>query len=62
MKQIIVTEKPEHWKMATPEVVLVRPIEYLNSEEYRKQNFYRVINLCKSYNYQREGYYISLLA
>ncbi len=62
MKQIIVTEKPETWQMATPDVELVRPIEYINSEAYRKPKSYRVINLCKSYNYQREGYYISLLA
>jgi glutathione synthase/RimK-type ligase-like ATP-grasp enzyme len=62
MKQIIVTEKPENWKIATPDVVLLRPSEYINSEEYRKHKQYRVINLCKSYNYQKEGYYISLLA
>jgi glutathione synthase/RimK-type ligase-like ATP-grasp enzyme len=62
MKQIIVTEKPENWLMSTPEVELVRPIDYINSEEYRKQKHFRVLNLCKSYNYQKEGYYISLLA
>ncbi len=62
MKQIIVTEKPETWLTSYPEVELVSPNEYINSEKYRSQKNYRVINLCKSYNYQKEGYYISLLA
>lgn len=37
-------------------------MEYLSGDEYHQNKSFRVINLCRSYNYQSIGYYVSLLA
>jgi glutathione synthase/RimK-type ligase-like ATP-grasp enzyme len=34
----------------------------INDDEYHQSKSFRVINLCRSYNYQTIGYYVSLLA
>ncbi|WP_424961798.1 RimK family protein [Ekhidna sp.] len=62
MQRLIITENPENWKINVEGVQLVSPSAYINSEEYARQKSIKVINLCKSYQYQSEGYYISLLA
>lgn len=41
---------------------MVSPSEYISSEIYQRTRKYKVINLCKSYQYQSSGYYVSLLA
>ncbi|MEQ9007049.1 MAG: RimK-like ATPgrasp N-terminal domain-containing protein, partial [Ekhidna sp.] len=62
MQRLIVTENPEKWTLNVEGVQIVSPSDYINDEEYAKQKNVKVINLCKSYQYQSEGYYISLLA
>lgn len=62
MQRLIVTENPEDWQIDADSVTVISPSEYINSEEYANQWNIKVINLCKSYQYQSEGYYISLLA
>jgi len=42
------------------EVVTAR--SYLTDPQWTKERHLRVVNLCRSYRYQSEGYYVSLLA
>jgi glutathione synthase/RimK-type ligase-like ATP-grasp enzyme len=60
--KIIVTEKIEDWQDAIPGVQCVTPAEYFSNEIYQFTKKVKVINLCKSYQYQTLGYYVSLLA
>ena len=62
MQRLIVTENPTEWAIDAESVEVISPSEYINSDEYANQWNVKVINLCKSYQYQSEGYYISLLA
>ena len=62
MPKLIVVEKPESWKFSLVDVEVVSPDKYLSEESYQSVKRLKVINLCKSYNYQSEGYYVSLLA
>ncbi len=62
MPKLIVVEKPESWKFNLDDVEVISPDKYLSEETYQTMKRLKVINLCKSYNYQSEGYYVSLLA
>lgn len=62
MSKVIVTEKPNKWNPAIEGIPVMTPAEYFASEELQKQKGIKVINLCKSYQYQTVGYYVSLLA
>lgn len=62
MQRLIITENPELLKIKVEGVQIESPSAYINSKEYARQKSIKVINLCKSYQYQSEGYYISLLA
>lgn len=59
---LLVTEKPEDWQGWSERLQVVTPGEYFSSADYTKYRKYKVINLCKSYQYQSLGYYVSLLA
>jgi len=60
--KVIVVEKPERWQLALPDAEVIAPDRYLGESAYQSVKNLRVINLCKSYQYQSEGYYVSLLA
>lgn len=62
MRTIAVVSKPADWPLEIPglEVVLAR--DYLTDAAWSKERGLRVFNLCRSYRYQSEGYYVSLLA
>lgn len=62
MQTIIVTDNPENWTFLEEYAPIVRPGDYITAEEYHQNKSSRIINLCKSYQYQSIGYYISLLA
>jgi glutathione synthase/RimK-type ligase-like ATP-grasp enzyme len=62
MPKLIVVEKPEAWKINLEDVELITPEMYISLEAYQSFKNLKVINLCKSYQYQSEGYYVSLLA
>ena len=62
MQRLIVTENPGEWDFEFEGARLITPKEYIALEEDPKDRNIKVINLCKSYQYQSEGYYISLLA
>lgn len=60
--KLIITEKPEAWIDLIPGVDVVSPADYFSDEQFLKSRKFKVINLCKSYQYQSIGYYVSLLA
>jgi glutathione synthase/RimK-type ligase-like ATP-grasp enzyme len=62
MEKLIVVENPEKWQLASEDIRITTPSEYINAEEFQDAKGLRVINLCKSYHYQSSGYYVSLLA
>jgi glutathione synthase/RimK-type ligase-like ATP-grasp enzyme len=62
MPKLIVVEKPETWKFNLEDVEVITPDMYISLEAYQSVKNLKVINLCKSYQYQSEGYYVSLLA
>lgn len=61
MPKLIVVEKPELWKFSLHDVDVISPDKYITEVNFQAKNL-KVINLCKSYQYQSEGYYVSLLA
>jgi len=62
MHKLIVVENPDSWKFNVEDVEVVTPAKYFTAEEYQNTKGVKVINLCKSYQYQSLGYYVSLLA
>ena len=61
MPKLIVVEKPELWKFNLNDVDVISADKYISEVNFQAKNL-KVINLCKSYQYQSEGYYVSLLA
>ena len=62
MHILIVVNDPEDWTLSIPGVELVDARTYLTEERYVQMRQVRVFNLCRSYRYQSQGYYVSLLA
>lgn len=62
MPKLIVVEKPELWKFSLEDVEVITPDQYISDERFQSIKNLKVLNLCKSYQYQSEGYYVSLLA
>jgi len=62
MKNIVVVNNPANWSLELPGVEVVSARAYLSDETYSKMRRVRVFNLCLSYKYQSNGYYVSLLA
>ena len=62
MPKFIVVEKPENWKFNLEDIEVISAEAYISDESYQSEKSIKLINLCKSYQYQSEGYYVSLLA
>jgi glutathione synthase/RimK-type ligase-like ATP-grasp enzyme len=62
MPKLIVVDKPELWDFRIEDVEVISPEKYITGEWYQTTRNLKVINLCKSYQYQTEGYYVSMLA
>lgn len=62
MKNIVVVNNPANWSLELPAVEVVSARAYLSDQKYSKMRRVRVFNLCRSYKYQSNGYYVSLLA
>lgn len=62
MPKLIVVEKPESWKFSMEDVEVISPDRYITDAAFQDIKNLKVLNLCKSYQYQSEGYYVSLLA
>lgn len=62
MLKLIVVDKPKHWNLRLDDVEVITPGQYITQEAYQSGKNLKILNLCKSYQYQSEGYYVSLLA
>ena len=62
METIIVTDDPSSWEFLSPLATIVHASDYLSKENYHQSKSLRMINLCRSYDHQTIGYYVSLLA
>lgn len=62
MPKLIVVENPRKWRFSLEDVEVITPADYISREPYQQAGVWKIINLCKSYQYQSLGYYVSLLA
>ena len=62
MQTILVTDNQEAWAFLDSMIVMVDASSYLCNQSIYKNQPTRVINLCRFYQYQTIGYYVSLLA
>jgi glutathione synthase/RimK-type ligase-like ATP-grasp enzyme len=62
MNIFFVVSNPQDWTIDIPGVAIIPAQAYLLDPAYGDIASARVINLCRSYHYQSEGYYVSLLA
>ncbi|HLT71750.1 MAG TPA: RimK family protein [Cyclobacteriaceae bacterium] len=62
MEKLIITENPGMWRSSLDDFEIVTPVKYISGEVYQQTKGLKVLNLCKSYQYQSLGYYVSLLA
>lgn len=62
MRTLLVVDNPDSWPLRIDGAELVPAKRYLSDPEYSALRGAVVFNLCRSYAYQRTGYYVSLLA
>ena len=62
MPKLIVVDNPDDWQFNLADVEVITPSRYISGETYPDTKGVKVINLCKSFQYQSIGYYVSLLA
>ena len=62
MRQLIVVSRPEDWPLEIPGIEKLTARDYLTQPQWSALKSARVYNLCRSYRYQANGYYVSLLA
>lgn len=59
---IIVVRNPKSWKLEIEGVQVVSSRAYVTEEKFQSLKNVRIFNLSNSYQYQKMGYYVSLLA
>jgi glutathione synthase/RimK-type ligase-like ATP-grasp enzyme len=62
MTALIVVDHPERWPHTFAAAEVISADDYLRDERLSAMRQVRVYNLCDSYEYQKAGYYVSLLA
>jgi glutathione synthase/RimK-type ligase-like ATP-grasp enzyme len=62
MPILIVANDPKSWPLHIPNVQVIDARSYLTHPQYSEMRGVKLFNLCKSYQYQSAGYYVSLLA
>lgn len=62
MQKLIIVENPEKWQFSLDDVEVISAARYISDTTFQDAKGLKVINLCKSYQYQSIGYYVSLLA
>lgn len=62
MPNLIVVDDIKAWPDSLAGAPVIAARQYLSDVEFTRQRGLRVFNLCKSYRYQHNGYYVSLLA
>jgi glutathione synthase/RimK-type ligase-like ATP-grasp enzyme/ribosomal protein S18 acetylase RimI-like enzyme len=62
LSNIIVVRNPKHWNLHIEGVKVVSSKGYITEKEFQSLKNVRIFNLANSYQYQKLGYYVSLLA
>jgi glutathione synthase/RimK-type ligase-like ATP-grasp enzyme len=62
MQKLIIVENPDNWRFDLEDAEVITPSVYISGDDFKEPKGLKVINLCKSYQYQSTGYYVSLLA
>ncbi len=62
MPKLIITENPEKWNFNDEGAAVISPSDYFSIKEYQESKAFKIVNLCRSHQYQSLGYYVSLLA
>jgi len=62
VSNIIVVRNPKNWNLHIEGVKVVSSRGYITETEYQSLKNVRIFNLANSYQYQKMGYYVSLLA
>lgn len=62
MQTYVVVNNPSDFRLKIPGVEVLSARAYLSDLELAKKTRVKVYNLCRSYGYQKAGYYVSLLA
>ena len=62
MRALIVVENRKHWPVAFEGAEVVAARDYLTERRFQDMRRAAVFNVCRSYSYQKLGYYVSLLA
>lgn len=62
MSTLIITNHPNLIQSDWEAVQIISPYDYLTKDEYAQTKNLRIFNLCSNYQYQSNGYYVSLLA
>ena len=62
ISNIIIVRNPKHWNLQIEGVKVVSSRKYITGPEFQSLKNVRIFNLSNSYQYQKMGYYVSLLA
>jgi ribosomal protein S18 acetylase RimI-like enzyme len=62
LSNIIVVRNPKKWNLKIEGVKVVSSKGYITEKEFQSLKNVRIFNLANSYQYQKMGYYVSLLA
>lgn len=62
MQKYIIVNQPEKWNFSIENINVISSQDYLTNPKFSLLKKARIFNLCKDYNYQSKGYYVSLLA
>lgn len=62
ISNIIIVRNPKNWTLKIEGVEIVSSREYITGSEFQSLKNVRIFNLSNSYQYQKMGYYVSLLA
>ncbi len=62
MSSLIIVDRLNDWPSPITGTEVISAADYLGNAEHSKARNVRVYNLCRSYRYQSNGYYVSLLA
>lgn len=61
-RTIVVVNDKDDWQLPELDVEVVEAKDYINDPRFINEQGLHVVNLCRSYAYQKLGYYVSLLA
>ena len=62
LSNIIIVKNPKNWNLKIEGVKVVSSKDYITGLEFQSLKNVRIFNLSNSYQYQKMGYYVSLLA